>query len=82
MWQSKSNVWAPFWFSAVLCAIALIGNLVGRFFAGDPNAGMIAFLGFLPMAFLCGAYSHREALAHIAALEARVHELEQDASRA
>ncbi len=43
------------WMPAILCGglslIAVTANVVGRLITGSENAGLLAFLGFMPMCF-------------------------------
>ena len=43
------------WMPAILCGglslIAVTANVVGRFITGSENAGLLAFLGCMPMCF-------------------------------
>ena len=43
------------WMPAILCGglslIAVTANVVGRFLTGSDSAGLLAFLGFIPMCF-------------------------------
>jgi hypothetical protein len=70
------SVWIPFGFSAVLSAIVMTGNIAGAFLTGRADAGMIALVGFLPMAFWFAAASHRQTREYVITLEARVRQLE------
>jgi hypothetical protein len=70
------SVWVAAIFSAILSTLVLIANIVGGFFTGHTDAGMIPFIAFLPMTFYFAAAAQRETRAEIEALEARIRQLE------
>jgi hypothetical protein len=74
--STRESVWVAFGFSVALSVITLVGNALGAFIGGASDTGMIAFVAFLPMAFLFAAYPQRAARERIQALEARIRELE------
>jgi hypothetical protein len=76
MQPKTASVWVPFIYSAVLSAITLIANIASAFITGQPNAGMIPFLAFLPMAFYFVAMSQKQHHNEIQALETRIRQLE------
>ncbi|WP_406698251.1 hypothetical protein V5E97_05280 [Singulisphaera sp. Ch08] len=71
------SVWLPFGFSAILCVIVLIANVVGGFVAGRSDIGMTPLICFLPMIFWVAAASHQQTNEHIKALEDRIRQLEE-----
>ena len=71
----KSNVRA-FRFAAILCAITVIGNLVGMFATGSSDVAILPFLCFLPMAFWFVDHTMQQTREYIEKLESRIRELE------
>ena len=75
-------VWMPFAFSVALGAIVMVANIYAYSKGGSSDAGMPAFLCFLPMAFFFAATAHRQTQEYVKALEARVSQLEADRAAA
>jgi len=51
MMRSYLMPWIPAIFCAVLCLITLVTGIAGAWLTGKSDAGMIAFLCFLPICF-------------------------------
>jgi len=51
MMRSYLMPWIPAIFCAGLCLITLVAGIVGVWLTGKSDAGMIAFLCFLPICF-------------------------------
>lgn len=76
--HKQTSVWVSFGFSIALSAIAMVGNIAGRFSGGGMDVAMPAFLSFLPMCFYFVAVALRDSQQQIEILEMRIKQLEMD----
>lgn len=50
--REKFLPWIPALFCGGLSIITLVTNIASEYFSGDSNAGLIAFLCFVPICFI------------------------------
>ena len=80
---NSTSVWKAPIFCAAISAVtvaesfALLVFTVPAAHGGTTFVGMIPFICFMPMAFWIGANAQKQTRDHIAALEARIKQLEE-----
>lgn len=74
----QTPAYSAFFFSVVLCVMAVVGNIYGSWVNGKVDPAMPAFLCFLPMCFFFVANALTDSRNRIETLEARIKQLEAE----